>query len=463
MTSTLTESSTPGCVTDESYASPNPTAREWEPDLQEGNPTDPTTRPWEATTTPSKGESVATGLTTPEAPQHTWAADPSDAAASTPAPITPETLQQRRKSSAPGSASSTQSALSRHSQSSACDSAAGGPGESSPQATRASPSAGAIPLAGNNAVAPDMVRPASPDDGPRVSPSFFGLRPLSCVTCLAGPQHSAPQPLAEAVRNPARNCAGSFPGQNSLILDRNLSTGSGWSALIPRTPTTSGSMHGSPLSPLPTRMGPVAIGGSPLAPSVAADGGAAASPAAMTPGRWARSFTAPSTPSSYSSQGESAGDDSPGGLSECERAEEDNGTQTAAGGDWVTHSFQAAIYNAVRNQLEVESEKEMLRKLAASTGAAAPAGGGGMPQEADWARGAGRPMEASTRKLAACFERAIHDAMEARPPSAEGRTTRPTATASAGAPDPAGNDAVRRSSFLRSSVLRFPMDDSCIV
>lgn len=86
--------------------------------------------------------------------------------------------------------------------------------------------------------------------------------------------------------------------------------------------------------------------------------------------------------------------------------------------DSVHHRFQSAVISAVRNQLEVEAEKELLRKLAEATGAASR-GGAALPAQAKWAKGAGRPMEATTRRLAACFERAVQDAMEARsPPSA---------------------------------------------
>lgn len=104
--------------------------------------------------------------------------------------------------------------------------------------------------------------------------------------------------------------------------------------------------------------------------------------------------------------------------------DEDDASDGAVSGDGdgdmdsVQQRFQTAVIQAVRNQLEVEAEKELLRKLAEATGAASR-GGAPLPAGAKWAKGAGRPMEATTRRLAACFERAIQDAMEARtPPSA---------------------------------------------
>lgn len=438
LTSTLTEASFPGDGTDRAYSTPDHTARQWGPNPSKEDPPGPTT-------TPRDGEGFPAGLGTPKAPHREHAPPHGDIPSL--GPITPEAFQERRQSSEPDSASSTHSAPRMH----RLDSAGASPGsapESSPAYVGDDPTAGVTAVLQDGA-SPDRIRPASPDDGPAVSPTCFGLRNLACVTCVAGPQHSAPQPLAEAALNPVRKPTSSFPCQNSLILDRNLSMSSGWSALIARTPTSAGSLPESPLS-LPSRLGPASVGGSPLAPGVAApaaDFGVGASSAATTPGRWAHSSTAPSTPASYSSAVESVGDESGGGLSESEAeigAGENTDPGGGGGGDWVKHSFQTAIYNAVRNQLEVESEKEMMRKLAAATGAAAPAGGGGLPQEADWARGAGRPIEATTRKLAACFERAIHDAMEARPPSAEKRAATPRPVTSAGEQDVTGSDAVCR-------------------
>eukprot|EP00884_Botryococcus_braunii_P011202 jgi/Botrbrau1/20082/Bobra.200_1s0085.1 len=103
----------------------------------------------------------------------------------------------------------------------------------------------------------------------------------------------------------------------------------------------------------------------------------------------------------------SASDDlSDGGLS---AGEDHYETENA---DPLHSRFRAAVIQAVRNQLEVEAEKKLLRKLAEATGAAAA--GQVLPTEAKWAEGAGRPMEATTRCLTDCFERAIQDAMEAR-------------------------------------------------